>query len=118
MLLACSATDMQKSFASYHGLYKQGVAAYLEEMWPQCAVEMESALHEYKEIREAIGLCIRKCYKSGSDRNEFKSCLHECIDLKYEASDVVKDGINSFEEFQDYKPYDYLQICAYKVKKI
>ena len=118
---------------TYDILYDKAIEAYLDEDWDKCITFMNEAIEDYHFYVEAQINCRLNCQKiaQNADPQPIASpnmgdmafwektvkqtlCLLKCKKglLKNRAEIVSKDIARSFEYF---RPYDYLQLCYFKV---
>ena len=118
---------------SYDILYDQAVEAYLEENWDECIVKMNEALEDYHFYRDATVSCRLKCQKETADLYEKSVAPYHLTDMKFMERMIkqtlcllkCKKGVlknraeivskNVIHDFDTLKPYDYLQLCYFKV---
>lgn len=122
--------DIQLTFID---LYQTGIRSYLANDWSSCIDELEAAMQGYHDYYVAIASCRNKCeYKRKQIRPMFPDdindlhyyeriirktlCMEKCKrflmpDLKeYFFMDNWSKRI-----FQSRKPYEYLQLCYFRV---
>ena len=116
---------------TYESLFEAGKEAYLQERWYECADHMSKALEDFRLFQNNLIACRQKCHKEITpndstqkhlDLTFFTSvvkksdCLRRCKDEKIgNRPETVKEEIH--EIFLNLEPYDYLQICGYKVNQ-
>lgn len=128
----CSATKADPT-NSYDILYHQAVEAYLDENWDECVSRMNEAIEDYHFYRDAVVGCRLECLKESFEKplvsphlEDMKLwekmikktlCLLKCKKalLKNRAEITDKTVIHEFESL---RPYDYLQLCYFKVRTI
>jgi hypothetical protein len=119
-------------------LYNAGIESYVEERWSECADYMLKAIKDHKTFQENLIDCRLKCesdtgtipnyldYDDLEARRTEKelaffelaltrsNCIRRC---KKEKLSGRTDSIDAeiMAEFGKLQPYDYLQICSYKV---
>ena len=115
---------------TYDVLYADGINAYAQERWFECMSLMQQALKDFHFHQENLANCRLRCQnkpKSEADPRQHlelaffesillrSSCLRRCKQrfLGDRAERPVSRDVN--EAFTALLPYDYLQICAYKV---
>ena len=133
----CAQATKSDPAQSYDILYDQAVEAYLEEDWDKCVRLMNEAIEDYHFYVDSQVGCRLNCQKIVSvnamgkqispnnleDMKFFEKmvkqtlCLLKCKKnlLKNRAEIVSRQIMESFEYF---RPYDYLQLCYFKVKII
>lgn len=118
---------------SYDILYNQAVEAYLNENWEECVTQMNEAIEDYHFYWDAVVGCRLDCHKESFDNRLVSPqledmrlwekmikqtlCLLKCKKgvLKNRA-EIVDKKVQ--EQFQTLLPYDYLQLCYFKVRII
>ena len=112
---------------NFEELYAIGTRSYLDNDWDNCIKYIEKSLEKYKDYQNKMTRCKIKCSDLGERLNPsfeeniedlhfyekmvkttlclLKSCEH----LKH---DIHKDVLKSFDER---RPYEYVQLCYYKV---
>lgn len=119
------------SKVTYEILYKAGVDAYLENRWDDCVGLIEKSLEDYIYFRTVTIQCRRRC-KENSTESSFKSvpgdsaiwhlqtfitdkalCLMKCQNLYFPNRPKVSKETE--EDFEKKVPYNYLQLCYFKV---
>ena len=117
---------------TYDVLYNAGTTAYMEERWFECSHNIFKALEDYRFHQDTLVGCRLKCAYEAPKSNittslEFKfldlairksNCIRRCKSARLQDRPEVEvlDSIKA--DFDDYKPYDFLQICAFKVSQI
>lgn len=117
-------------------LYEIGVEAYLENNWRDCIVFLEAALHEYHIYRQTIINCRMECWFESQrttplmanvnvDNLQFYDnivqrtlCLGKCHNRYLHKQYLPPFYLHKIyrERFQSMLPYEYLQLCYYKVR--
>ncbi len=115
---------------TYDMLYNSGVEAYLQERWYECASFMKRALEDYKFYTENLADCRQKCKHKSNYETETPAfaelqffdnavkrsdCIRRCKQKRFGERPESDATTEIKVEFEGLKPYDYLQICAYKV---
>ena len=136
LVLVLSSIDISSNNESdmvnktFEELYAIGKRAYLDNDWDHCTQYIEKALEKYKVYQKSMTHCKLKCNDLGKrfkpsfvedvedlhfyDKMVKKTlCLMKSCD--YLNLDIHKDVLTSFSERA---PYEYLQLCYYKVIKI
>lgn len=116
-------------------LYRDGIEAYLEERWQVCIDSLEHALSEYRLLRQTAVNCRIKCHAEGDefqtlvgprnidDLQFFEKMVRKTLCLLKCNRHNPKAGLNGLpkdveKEFEELKPYEYLQICYFQVSEI
>ncbi|KAG1703681.1 Prolyl 3-hydroxylase 1 [Nymphon striatum] len=118
----------------FHTVYKLGVDAYLEERWSDCIAYLQNSVDMYFEMEQKNVKCRESCKNTSPVKSNFTySDYYDNLDFYYnvveEAFCIVKckyDKMSGFpepadipanvnDEFQSRLPYDYLQICYFKL---
>ena len=121
---------------TYDTLYAKGIESYTQQKWQDCSIYMSKALADFQYYNLNVAECRLRCntlqYSTSdlkhSTDHEYKNtdlaffqtflkrsdCLRNCKELRFKGrpEEERPDIRQAFEEFN---PYDYLQICAYKV---
>ena len=115
---------------TYDRLYNAAIEAYLNERWFECATHMKRALQDYKYYTENLSDCRQLCkhhnnfdVKSAvfAEMHYFDNairrsdCIRRCKKKRFGERPETEAVIEVKLEFDNLKPYDYLQICAFKV---
>ena len=128
LIVNCSALPEDPS-VTYDMLYSAGVESYNSERWYECSAFMQRALDDYKFYHDTLTDCRLGCKQINPVANQPMSsieleffhaslkrsdCLRRCKEMKLpDRPEGVTEEINT--EFEELKPYDYMQICAFKV---
>lgn len=115
-------------------LYDIGVSAYLENNWNDCIVHLELAMHEFKVYRQGTVNCRLHCayqndleepfYQVSTDGLQFFDlmlkrtvCLSNCYKKTLKSQYLPPFFVSQyyFERFLSMRPYEYLQLCYYRV---
>lgn len=133
MLSSCVQPLPDDARSTYDVLYTAGTEAYTQERWYECMSLMQKALQDFHHYHNNLADCRVRCQnsqKSHVDSTQHSelaffetvllrsNCLRRCKQKKLGArveSVVGEDIKNAFATFL---PYDYLQICAYKVRRL
>lgn len=137
LLLYSASTNAENTsvFAkvTYETLYKAGVDAYLENRWDDCAVLIEKSIEDYIYFRTVTVLCRKHCNENESE-SVFPSpsssivwqlqafitnkalCLMKCQNLYFPNRPKVSKETD--DDFNKKVPYNYLQLCYFKVCNI
>ena len=117
-----------ESLASYDKLFNAGVQAYHKERWFECYEHISEALEVYNEATRSYASCRENCQRTFVAVNVEASielnflklalaksrCLRKCqLEKTGEAQNKVPSSVKA--DFEMLQPYDYLQICAFKV---
>lgn len=119
------------SKVTYEILYKAGVDAYLENRWDDCVGLIEKSIEDYIYFRSVTVQCRKRCSEN-EDENIFSSnpndsdiwhlqtvvtnkalCLMKCQNLYFQNRPKTSKEVD--EEFEKKVPYNYLQLCYFKV---
>ena len=112
--------------------YEMGKEAYLENNWEKCVENIEKSLETYHTHIQAILKCGHQCKNSKNqtifnDNQDSELVFFECkikttlclLQCKSNAKDFKKDNEyvskEVIKEFEDYEPYNYLQLCYHQV---
>jgi hypothetical protein len=122
------------SQSTYDKLYKSAVQAYNQERWYECASLMNMALEERKTYLRGAVQCRKQCRlsvpideimsKTIEDSmaylelgSSYSECVGACKQSEFKKLvDIVEDQ-DIEDAFKQLLPYDYLQMCAFKVAK-
>lgn len=117
-------------------LYDIGVEAYLENNWRDCITYLETALHEFRVYRHGLINCRIQClfelertspfFDTNIEQMQFFDlttrralCLGKChnklLRKQYLPPFYLQRSYR--ERFVNRRPYEYLQLCYYKVMK-
>jgi hypothetical protein len=127
-LCVSSETGIQKTCDV---LYHEGIEAYLEERWQDCIDNLEHALSGYRLLKQTDVNCRLKCHSEADgtplmgqinieDLQFFEKLVRKTLCLLKCSKHNPKGGLNGLpkdveREFEDLKPYEYLQLCYYQV---
>jgi hypothetical protein len=130
----CSEIVVTGGEKSCDELYRGGIEAYLEERWQDCIDNLERALSSYRLLKQATVNCRLLCHaaveeaslmgpKDVDDLQFFEKMIKKTLCLLKCNKHNPKDGLNGLpksaaKEFEDLKPYEYLQLCYYQVREI
>lgn len=127
----CSATKADPA-NSYDILYTQAVEAYLDENWDECVTRMNEAIEDYHFYRDAVVGCRLECIKESfekplvsphlEDMKLWEKMIKKTLCLLKCKKNILKNRAEIVDkkvtyEFETLKPYDYLQLCYFKVSK-
>ncbi|KAF8782020.1 prolyl 3-hydroxylase 1-like [Argiope bruennichi] len=136
LLFSLSTSDeisLGNSKINYEKLYKVGVDAYLENRWRDCAILIEKSIDDYIYYNTIIIRCRKKCQTSSSDLffNETDSsvdlwhlqtlvtdralCLMRCHNMYF--PNRPKTSKETDDLFEKKVPYNYLQLCYFKIEE-
>ncbi|KAK8403828.1 hypothetical protein O3P69_000128 [Scylla paramamosain] len=137
LAIASAETDAGsgKNFLAYDFLYQEGVKMYLQEDWEGCAMNMELALKGWHWWNDNTASCRKNCSHEAREKEllathtdeedrYFEHILHSTLCLikcKNEAFGPQRDRVvesKVLAEFKDMKPYDYLQLCYYRLGRM
>ncbi|XP_050314394.1 prolyl 3-hydroxylase 1-like [Anthonomus grandis grandis] len=110
--------------------YEKGVEAYLEERYPQCVEKLEAALKRYRYLTKSTQHCRLKCkhdheneapfYPENIDDLQFFEknlkitlCILRCKARNSDNSEYLGGELEKI--FEERKPYEYLNLCYYKI---
>lgn len=115
-------------------LYNIGVEAYLENNWRDCITFLETALHEFRVYRHGLINCRIQClfewerttpfFETNLEQIQFFDlttrralCLGKCHNKLLRKQYLPPFYLQRTyrERFLSRKPYEYLQLCYYKV---
>lgn len=116
-------------------LYKEGVSKYLQEEWEDCVNNLKLALKGWHYWNNYTARCRRNCSHEASlvpllsnhlneEDRYFERTLHSTLCLvkcKRDAFGSQYDRTfesNVIHDFRIRKPYDYLQLCYFKLGKV
>ena len=134
LVTSCQRTTAQEEgpLSTYDIFYSAGVEAYSQERWFECMSFMQKALADYKEYTDTLVECRLQCNSdnviaenSGTlvelsfleSAIKKSDCLRRCKELRLKnRPESIDESVKA--DFDSLKPYDYLQICAYKVQDI
>lgn len=136
-MASCEETDTgsEKSFLAYDFLYNEGVSLYLQEDWEGCVMNLELALKGWHWWNDNTASCRRNCTREAGGKELLSTHLNEddryferilyntlcLVKCKNDVFGAQRDRVveNSVtEDFKARKPYDYLQLCYYKLGKL
>ena len=133
LCMCCVLSQQPVSPDTFDALYVAGKEAYENEEWFVCANHMDRAIRDYNDFVESLARCRRGCrvkytgIELAPDESlelaffdmtvKRANCIARCRreKVKGPSQDVFTDEVST--AFESLKPYDYLQICAYKVRK-
>lgn len=115
-------------------LYDAGIDAYLENNWRDCILYLETAIHEFRVFRHALINCRVQCYFVNEQLQPFFGgnieqlqffdlitrralCLGDCHNKLLRKQYLPPFHLHRVyrDRFISKKPYEYLQLCYYKV---
>ncbi|XP_019642913.1 PREDICTED: prolyl 3-hydroxylase 2-like isoform X2 [Branchiostoma belcheri] len=112
----------------YFELYGKGKDAYLDEEWERCVWYMEKAVMVHKHVAAHKFRCRQRCFNQTVEPSfEGHSTLQmmrkfmkraACTDRCEQASlgGMRWEGVNEIQQEMDSRvPYDYMQLCYYKL---
>jgi len=122
----------QNVYIAYDQLYESGINAYNQQLWYECSSLMSRAISARRAYMDNVVECRSQCsalhpfldiapenlldplyvYRA-SQRSK---CIEDCKRLKFGGQPDVPFDAEREEAFDKLEPYDYLQMCAYKVK--
>lgn len=118
---------------SYDILYNKAVEAYLDENWEQCIASMNEAIEDYHFYNDAQIGCRLSCKKPSGEKEVTPQhvedlrywetmikqtlCILKCKKKVLQGrAEIISRTVS--QDFESYKPYDYLQLCYFKVHTI
>jgi len=122
----------QNVYIGYDQLYESGVSAYDQQLWFECSSLMHRAISARRAYWDNVIECRSQCsvlhpftdiapeklldplyvYRA-SQRSK---CIEDCKRSKFGAQPDMPYNAEREQDFDKLVPYDYLQMCAYKVK--
>ena len=135
VLVACPALQdtAGEDGARFEELFQAGVDSYLQDRWFECYSFMQKALQHYKSYFNNLAECRLKCNKENlpsisfaqqPDLAFYESAIKRsnCVRLCKQEKNIVDRHRGDdaklkeiIQRFENYDPYNYLQICAYQV---
>lgn len=122
---------------TYHSLYRDVVNAYNQQRWFECYTWLAKALQDHRNYRYEAAQCWIRCQTGAGgaaslieiDANNFlqpqyldvatakSECFRRCRDEKFPGREdpPAHEIAATDQDFENRIPYDYLQICAFKV---
>ena len=125
-----SVGSSDNSEVTYDVLYTRAVRAYEQERWHECKQVMVNAMEDYEFYRENLVECRKLCNDGHSVEKDTEGqlelmffhmsmhrsdCLRRCKEKKMPGRPDSPMSQEIESRFKDQMPYDYIQICAYKV---
>jgi len=126
-------TQSQNVNVGYDQLYESGINAYNQQNWFECSALMNRAITARRAYWDNVVECRSQCAQlhpvydiavrnlvdplyvyRASQRSK---CIEDCKQSKFGGQADVPFNDELEQAFDSLEPYDYLQICAYKVKK-
>ena len=119
---------------TFDALYAAGKEAYGREEWFVCANRMDRAIQGYNDFVESLTRCRRGCREkyAGTGSVSYGAALEFAFfDTTLKRANCIakcrRERVNGPSRehftgdvaaaFESLKPYDYLQICAYRVRE-
>ncbi|XP_013392935.1 prolyl 3-hydroxylase 1 isoform X3 [Lingula anatina] len=115
---------------TYEMMYSAGLDAYSNQKWSDCMKFMSRAIEDYHFYTETLAECRRLCTKANKFNTQkpvdmqlaifgnyvYKSnCIRKCKMTKFKTRpDNYSAEVD--EAFENLKPYDYYQLCAFKIQ--
>lgn len=127
--LASNSTAPAESCAS---LYRRGVEAYLENGFGDCVAHLEAAVEAYRGYTKKVQNCRLACAEEAEraeplypvdveDLRFYEKAVRNtlCLIRCQKKSDVFALHLDreTSQVFEDRKPYEYLHICYFQVKR-
>jgi len=120
---------------TYAALYGNAVRAYYASRWYECFTRAQQAIVVHRALRDRRLQCRLLCQGAGvppyMNADNFQpslylsavntaecndKCLPEATPTEFNSDVPVTMGLSEIEgDFATFRPYDYLQICAYRV---
>ena len=115
---------------TFDALYKAGVEAYGSQRWFECTNYFRAGIEDFKFYYQNVADCRQRC------KNEFSSdtgsgaipeilffdtvlershCIEKCKQKRFGNRPEVNVPEDVYLDFVNLMPYNYLQMCAYKV---
>jgi len=127
-------SQSQNVYIGYDQLYASGIMAYDQQHWFECSSMMNRAISARRAYWDNVVECRSQCallhpflditpeklldplyvYRA-SQRSK---CIEDCRRTKFGGQPDVPFDAEREEAFNRLVPYDYLQLCAYKVKSV
>ena len=121
---------------AYGSLYQYGKEAYLEEDYRSCVSLLQQALDEQRDYQQLLVECRGRCRRQAAGEPLLLAaaaadtqlatferliretrCLVQCHRSRLgQHVQHYYDSAWADDEFRDRKPYEYLQLCYYKVR--
>ena len=120
----------------YQTLYVSGVEAYMKQRWKECVTLVSKAITDHRSYRDQLNTCRYSCKNAGHlkvDETNFLEniyldaaqkqsvCIKNCTEKVFPNRRPYRDLSSKLREvelhFQNLDPYDYLQMCAFKVRR-
>ena len=121
----------QNVFIGYDQLYASGILAYDQQHWFECSSLMNRAIGARRAYWDSVVECRSECavlhpFAGIAPENlldplyvyrasQRSKCIEDCKRLKFGGQADVTFNTELEEAFNSMMPYDYLQMCAYKV---
>ncbi|KAE9555013.1 hypothetical protein FO519_001759 [Halicephalobus sp. NKZ332] len=134
--ISCSNQTPDQPSLTFEELYKYGKNEYTTKNWSDCVAFMLRALEDYQYYVDETLWCRQKCNQQvkevpsevlGSQTPELVQiilqysttqkalCLLRCRIDKFTEERPPMSNYDVYEEFQDRKPFHYLQFCYWKM---
>ncbi|GIY03349.1 prolyl 3-hydroxylase 1 [Caerostris extrusa] len=131
---ACDEISLGNSKINFEKLYKAGVEAYLENRWRDCVQLIEKSIDDYIYYNTIIIQCRKICQENEikyfSNETDLPSnlwhlqvlvteralCLMKCQNLYFPNRPRTSKEVD--EQFEKKVPYNYLQLCHFKVEEL
>jgi len=118
----------------YDKLYKQGIRHYLDSKWQQCATYLQLAIEDHRWHRQGLLRCRHNCSAQAGAATLFAPsldasqiffertvrnalCLIRCRKDTFKGRSNHVADISVDKDFEIRKPYDYLQLCLFKLQR-
>jgi len=118
-------------YIAYDQLYTSGIVAYDQQLWFECSSLMNRAISARRTYWDNVVECRSECavlhsFRDMSPENlldpmyvhrasQRSECIEDCKRLKFGGQVDTPVNAEVEEAFNSLMPYDYLQMCAYKV---
>jgi len=125
-------SQSQNVYISYDQLYESGIIAYDQQHWFECSTLMNRAISARRAYWDNIVECRSQCsalhpFHDIAPENildplyvyrasQRSKCIEDCKRSKFGGQLDMPFNVELEEAFDTLVPYDYLQLCAYKVK--
>jgi len=121
-------------YIGYDQLYASGIIAYDQQHWFECSSLMNRAISARRAYWDGVVECRSECAVLHSfvgiaaenlldplyvyRASQRSKCIDDCKRLKFGGQADVPFNAELEDAFNSLMPYDYLQMCAYKVKYV
>jgi len=119
-------------YIGYDQMYESGIIAYDQQHWYECSSMMNRAISARRAYWDGVVECRSQCsflhpfldiapenlldplYVYGASQRS--KCIEDCKRSMFGGQPDMPFDADLEEAFDSLMPYDYLQLCAYKVK--